>query len=49
LTDVFAAAAPLDAARTLAEARSLSDEVVRARALLAAAGAGLRKETAAAR
>ncbi len=43
LTDVFAAAAPLEAARTLAEARSLSDEVLRARALLAAARAGLGK------
>jgi len=49
LTDVFAAAAPLDAARTLAEARSLSDEVLRARALLAAARAGLEKPSGAPR
>lgn len=42
LTDVFAAAAALDAAKTLGEARRLEDEETRARALVEAARAVLR-------
>jgi hypothetical protein len=43
LPEVFAAAAQLDFTRTLAEARTLKDEVLRARATLAAARAALER------
>ncbi|PYT05158.1 MAG: hypothetical protein DMF65_00830, partial [Acidobacteria bacterium] len=47
LPDLFAAAARLDALRTLAQARALKDDVLRADATLAAAHAALEKRAVA--